>query len=155
MPASPAEVWATILDPDHLAALIPGCHHLERIGETGYRAEATLGVGPVKGRFSAEVEMSDLDPPRALRLTGSATGALGSARGKGEIRLLAVKEGTRVMYSHEVIVGGKIATVGGRLLDGAARAVIARIFKRLAGVGKQETAPGLRAKLPRWLGGKS
>lgn len=155
VPASPAEVWATILDPDHLAALIPGCHHLERIGETGYRAEATLGVGPVKGRFSAEVEMSDLDPPRALRLTGSATGALGSARGKGEIRLLAVKEGTRVMYSHEVIVGGKIATVGGRLLDGAARAVIARIFKRLAGVGKQETAPGLRAKLPRWLGGKS
>lgn len=155
VPAPPEEVWATILDPDHLAALIPGCHALERTGETGYRAEATLGAGPVRGRFVAEVDMSDLDPPHSLRLAGSAAGALGSASGRGEIRLHAIEQGTRVAYSYEVVVSGKVAAVGGRLLDGAARGVIGQIFKRLAGAGKLETAPGLRARLPRWLGGKS
>jgi 2-furoyl-CoA dehydrogenase large subunit len=155
VPASPEEVWATILDPGHLAAIIPGCHELKRIGENGYRAEATLGAGPVKGRFSAEVEMSDLDPPNGLSLAGSATGALGSARGSGKIRLYPVEEGTRVTYSYEVMVTGKIAAVGGRLLEGTARGVIGQIFKRLAGVGKLETQPGLRARLPRWLGGGS
>ena len=99
--------------------------------------------------------MSDLDPPKALSLSGSATGALGSARGRGEIRLHSLGEGTQVTYSYEVMVTGKIAAVGGRLLEGAARGVIGQIFKRLAGVGKLETSPGLRARLPRWLGGTS
>jgi 2-furoyl-CoA dehydrogenase large subunit len=153
VPATPEEVWAVILDPDHLATLIPGCHALEMTGSNTYRAEATLGAGPVKGRFIAEVALSDLQPPRALRLKGSAAGALGSARGSGEIRLTATEDGTRVDYVYAVLIGGKVAAVGGRLLDGAARGVIGQIFKRLAGANKAGPVPGLRSKLPRWLGG--
>ena len=155
VPATPEEVWATILDPEHLAALIPGCHVLEQDGENHYRAEATLGAGPVKGRFSAAVSLSDLEPPRALRLAGSATGALGSAAGSGEIRLTAIERGTRVDYAYAVLISGKVAAVGGRLLDGAARGLIGQIFKRLAGAAKADTVPGLRSRLPRWLGGAS
>jgi 2-furoyl-CoA dehydrogenase large subunit len=153
VPARPEEVWATILDPDHLAALIPGCHSLELTGENTYQAEATLGAGPVKGRFLAEVKLSDLEAPRALRLAGSASGALGSASGRGEIRLTAVDDGTRIDYAYAVLISGKVAAVGGRLLDGAARGVIGQVFKRLAGGAKAEAVPGLRSKLPRWLGG--
>ncbi|MDE0808931.1 MAG: molybdopterin-dependent oxidoreductase [Alphaproteobacteria bacterium] len=154
VPAAPEEVWATILDPNHLAALIPGCHSLELVGENAYRAEATLGAGPVKGRFMADVSLRDLEPSRALSLKGSASGLLGNASGSGEIRLTAIGEGTRVDYVYAILISGKVAAVGGRLLDGAARGVIGQIFKRLAGATKAETALGVRAKLPRWLGGK-
>ena len=155
VPATREEVWATILDPEHLAALIPGCHALERDGENHYRAEATLGAGPVKGRFTAEVTLVDLEPPRTLGLAGSASGPLGSATGTGEIRLTAIEGGTRVDYAYTLLISGKVAAVGGRLLDGAARGVIGQIFKRLAGAATAGTAPGLRSKLPRWLGGGS
>ncbi|MDG2285395.1 MAG: carbon monoxide dehydrogenase subunit G, partial [Alphaproteobacteria bacterium] len=155
VPASPEDVWATILDPGHLAALIPGCHSLELIAENTYRAEAILGAGPVKGRFTVEVSLSDLEPPRSLHLTGSATGPLGRASGTGEIRLTATEDGTRVDYVYAVLVGGKVAAVGGRLLDGAARGLIGQIFRRLAGASAVDTETGLRAKLLRWLGGSS
>ncbi len=154
VPARPGEVWATLLDPEHLAALVPGCHALDLVGENRYRLDATLGAGPVKGRFTAEISLSDLDPPRALRLSGSASGALGAAAGSGEIRLVETEDGTRVDYAYSVLISGKVAAVGGRLLDGAARGVIGVLFKRLAGAARPETAPGLRARLPRWLGGK-
>ena len=159
VPASPEAVWAVILDPEHLAALIPGCHALEHDGANAYRAEATFGAGPVKGRFTAAVVMRDLDPPRALRLSGTASGPLGSATGEGEIRLTAVETGTRVDYAYAVLISGTVAAVGGRLLDGAARGLIGQIFSRLAGTAATtataNTAPGLRARLPRWLGGTS
>ena len=155
VPAAPEEVWAVILDPDHLAALIPGCHSLARTGENAYRAEATLGAGPVKGRFTASVTLWDLDPPRALQLSGSAAGGLGTATGQGEIRLTPVEGGTRVDYFYAVLISGKVAAVGGRLLDGAARSLINQIFTRLANTSQAQTepVPSLRSRLPRWLGG--
>jgi 2-furoyl-CoA dehydrogenase large subunit len=153
VPASPEEVWAMILDPDHLAALIPGCHSLARSGENAYRAEATLGAGPIKGRFTASMAVRDLDPPRALQLSGSATGGLGTATGQGEIRLTPVEGGTKVDYFYAVLISGKVAAVGGRLLDGAARGLINQIFTRLANTSQTDTVPSLRSRLPRWLGG--
>ncbi|WP_111418050.1 molybdopterin cofactor-binding domain-containing protein, partial [Rhodoplanes roseus] len=81
VPASPEAVWAMLLDADTLAALIPGSHGVTRISDTHFRAEVSLGVGPVKGRYRAEVRLFDLDPPRAATLEGTATGALGAARG--------------------------------------------------------------------------
>ena len=92
----------------------------------------TLGVGPVRGSYRAEMELSDLDPPRALTLTGSAQGALGFARGTGRLALKPDGTGTLVRYRYEAAIGGKVASVGGRLLDGAARVVISQFFARLA-----------------------
>ncbi len=87
--AAPVErVWTMLLDPATLQAVIPGCHALEKISDTHFRAEVTLGVGPVKGRYRAEVKLSDLDPPHAVTLSGSAEGGLGFGSGEGRITLV-------------------------------------------------------------------
>ena len=128
-----------LLDPDTLKAVIPGCHHVERIDDARFRADVTIGIGPVKGRYRAEVTLSDLDPPRAVTLGGRAEGALGFGEGEGRITLAADdKGGTTVRYVYDAAIGGKIASIGGRLLDGAARAIIGQFF---AGLARQAGGP--------------
>ena len=131
VPAAPEAVWQTLLDPEKLAAVIPGCHALELVGENSYRAEVSLGVGPVRGRFRAEVRLTDLDPPRSVTLSGELSGPLGSSRGGGVVRLEPTEGGTRVDYDYRVEISGKVAAVGGRMLEGAARIVIGQFFERL------------------------
>ncbi len=132
LPAAREDVWRALLDPDALAAVIPGCHALERTGENSYRAEVSLGVGPVRGRFRAGVRLSDLDPPHRATLSGELTGPLGSSRGEGRVRLDSADGGARVSYDYTVEIGGKAAAVGGRMLEGAARALVGQFFDRLA-----------------------
>jgi len=127
-----SEVWRALLDPENLKATIPGCHTLNVVGENDYRADVSLGVGPVKGRFHAEVRLSDLDTERSGRLSGGITGPLGDASGSGMLRLEAVDGGTRISYDYEVAVGGRAAAIGGRLLDGASDFVIRQFFDRFA-----------------------
>jgi len=122
-----------LLDPDTLAAVIPGAERVERTSETSFRAAVTLGVGPVTGRYLAEVRLSDLDPPRAVTLSGRMAGSLGSGGGSGRITLTARGDGgTVVAYSWDGFVAGKVASVGGRLLDGAARVIVSAFFAALA-----------------------
>jgi 2-furoyl-CoA dehydrogenase large subunit len=131
--ASPEAVWKMLLDADLLASIIPGAHGVQKLSDTHFKATVTLGVGPVKGRYAADIELSDLDEPRAATLTGSVNGALGSGGGTGRITLTPDdKGGTIVSYTYEANVGGKVAAVGGRLLDGAARVIIGQFFKALA-----------------------
>jgi 2-furoyl-CoA dehydrogenase large subunit len=151
VPASPEEVWRTLLDPERLAAVIPGCHALDLVGENSYRAEVSLGVGPVRGRFHAEVALSELDPPRAITLSGELSGPLGSSRGGGRVRLAPTEGGTRVDYDYHVAISGTVAAVGGRMLEGAARMVIGQFFERLVAQvgGRPETVPWWRRLLRR------
>ena len=122
-----------LLEPATLKSIIPGCHSVEKLSDTHFRADVTLGVGPVSGRYRADIKLSDLDPPRAVTLTGVATGALGDGRGRGRIRLTPAEDGgTHVTYDYDAAIGGKVASVGGRLLDGAARIVIRQFFTALA-----------------------
>jgi 2-furoyl-CoA dehydrogenase large subunit len=147
VPAPPEAIWAMLLDADTLASIIPGAHSVEKLSDTRFRADVTLGVGPVKGRYKAEITLSDLDPPRAATLAGSVVGALGSGAGSGRITLAPDEGGTRVSYRYEAAVGGKVAAVGDRLLSGAARVVIGGFFTALgrkAG-GRQER--GLLSRL--------
>jgi 2-furoyl-CoA dehydrogenase large subunit len=130
--ASPEQVWAMLLDVDTLATIIPGAHAVEKVSDKKFRADVTIGVGPVKGRYRAEIKLSDLDPPRAVSLSGSATGALGFGSGKGRITLSPEGSGTRISYGYDAEIGGKIAAIGGRLLDGAARMIIRQFFAALA-----------------------
>lgn len=131
--APPEEVWAMLLDIDQLASIIPGCHGVDKLSETHFRADVTLGVGPVKGRYKAEVRLSDLDPPRAATLAGSVAGALGTGGGSGRVTLTPDGSGgTVVSYRYEAAVGGRVAAVGGRLLDGAGKAIIGQFFASLA-----------------------
>jgi 2-furoyl-CoA dehydrogenase large subunit len=131
--APPAAVWTMLLDPNTLQAVIPGCHRVEKISDTQFRAEVTIGIGPVKGRYRAEISLSDLDPPHAVTLGGSAEGSLGFGSGEGRITLAPDRNGgTTLHYEYDAAIGGKVASIGGRLLDGAARAIIGQFFAALA-----------------------
>jgi 2-furoyl-CoA dehydrogenase large subunit len=114
-----------------------------------------LGVGPVKGRYRVEVALSDLDPPHGATLSGKANGALGSGEGTGYVTLTAQGDGaTKITYSYEASLGGKVASVGGRLLDGAARIVIGQFFAALGRkAGGASAANGFRARLKALFGG--
>ena len=106
---------------------------MQKVSDTEFRADVTLGVGPVKGRYRAVITLSDLDPPRAVTLSGQATGLLGSGRGTGNIQLRPIDDNrTALTYNYDAEIGGKVASVGGRLLDGAARFVIRQFFDALS-----------------------
>jgi len=154
VPIDPEALWRLILDPEALAAVIPGCRELEAVGENRYRAEINMGVGPVKGDFSIEVGLRDLDRPRSLTLEGRAVGPLGAAGGSGQVSLEAVADGTRVSYRYRVEIGGKVAAVGGRMLQGATRMLIGQFFERLVllATGKPAAKPSFWRRLLRWLG---
>ncbi|WP_182422256.1 molybdopterin cofactor-binding domain-containing protein [Aureimonas sp. ME7] len=148
-------VWDMLLDPRTLEAVIPGAHGVRKVSPTRFLADVTLGVGPVKGRYRAEIELSDLAEPEAVTLSGGTDGALGFGRGSGRITLAqTAPDRTTLHYSYEAVIGGKVASVGGRLLDGAARVVIGQFFKSLAAHagGGADAAPGLLARLRRLLG---
>ncbi len=131
VPAAPELVWETLLNPEKLAAVIPGCHKLDLVGDNRYRADVTLGVGPVKGRFVAEVALADLVPPTSATLSGGLDGPLGSSRGSGHVVLSADGEGTLVSYDYRVEISGKVASIGGRMLEGASKIVVNQFFARL------------------------
>lgn len=154
VPAPIEEVWETLLDPEKLAGVIPGCHALDLVAENSYRAEVSLGVGPVRGKFTAAVRLSDLDPPRSARLSGELVGPMGSSRGGGVVALESIDGGaTKVNYSYEVELSGKVAAVGGRMLEGATRIVIGQFFERLvAQVGGPSASVPWWRKLLRMLG---
>jgi 2-furoyl-CoA dehydrogenase large subunit len=156
--APPEAVWTMLLDPATLQAVIPGCHSVEKISDTHFRAEVTIGVGPVKGRYRAEVTLSDLDAPRAVTLGGSAVGALGFGNGEGRITLTPEHAGTVVRYEYDAAIGGKVASIGGRLLDGAARIIIGQFFAGLAlqaGGASAEARPSLLRKFSSLFGRRS
>jgi 2-furoyl-CoA dehydrogenase large subunit len=132
VPAPPEAVWRLLLDPRELRAMLPGCHGLEVTGENAYRADITVGIGPVRGRYEARLRLSDLEAPRSLRLHGEGMGALGTARGDGTVELAATADGrTTLRYRYEVEIGGKVAAVGARMLQGATRILIDQFFERL------------------------
>ncbi|MPY69899.1 MAG: molybdopterin-dependent oxidoreductase [Alphaproteobacteria bacterium] len=154
VPAPPEEVWRTLLDEDSLAAVIPGCHRLDRLGENDYRADVSVGVGPVRGRFIAKVKLDELVEPESAKLSGSLTGPLGASQGEGHVRLTPEANGTRVSYDYSIVLTGTVASVGGRMLEGAARALVRQFFNRLVAQvgGGPEPAESWWSRLLRELG---
>ena len=147
--AGPDAVWAMLLDVDTLASIIPGCHGVKKLSDTHFKADVTLGVGPVKGRYKAEIKLSNLVAPQAATLTGSVSGALGTGGGSGRVMLSPGEGGgTLIAYTYEAAVGGKVAAIGGRLLDGAAKAIIGQFFAALARKASP-SRPGFFARLLR------
>ncbi len=131
VPADPQEVWNTLLDPEALASVIPGCHKLDLVGENSYQADVSLGVGPVRGRFKANVALTEMVEPEKATLSGGLIGSLGASRGSGHVSLSAADGGTTVTYDYAIELTGTVASVGGRLLEGAAKALVNQFFQRL------------------------
>jgi 2-furoyl-CoA dehydrogenase large subunit len=141
--ATPEAIFAVLLNPEALAKVIPGCHALEATGENEYRADVTVGIGMIKARFEAQIKLSDLAPPNRLRLGATGISMLGIARGTGLVELTSIATGTRLAYDYQAQVSGKVAAVGGRMLEGATKVVLRQLFESL---GRQATGKPSRAK---------
>lgn len=145
IPAAPDQVWAALREPATLSACIPGCESVEQVSRNEYRAVATLKVGPVKARFQGKVMINDVIAPpgiaHAMRLSGEGQGgAAGFARGQSEVHLAAEGSQTILEYSAKAVVGGKLAQIGQRLIDGAARSVADEFFARFSALMQTKIA---------------
>lgn len=130
--APPEEVWAVLMDPSAIKACLRGCRELRPIGDNQYHADISIGVGAVSGTFSATVTLSDQSPPNSYRISVDATGKPGFARGSADVLLKRVASGTEVEVHASAEVGGLIARVGQRLIEGVARMTVAGFFSCLA-----------------------
>jgi carbon monoxide dehydrogenase subunit G len=142
IPAPPETVWAAILDPVVLKACIPGCESMERTSDAEFLAKATLKIGPVKATFGGKVTLAELDPPRRCILKGEGQGGVaGFARGEAEVLLAPDGTGTVLSYTAHATVGGKLAQIGQRLIDGAAKQIADDFFTRFAVAVSPQLAP--------------
>ncbi|HTI48737.1 MAG TPA: carbon monoxide dehydrogenase subunit G [Casimicrobiaceae bacterium] len=132
--APPAAVWAALNDPVVLKACIPGCEKLDRVSDTEWQAVVATRIGPVQARFNGRVQLADLQPPTAytLRFDGQG-GAAGFASGEARVTLSPAGDSTTTLdYTAKAKVGGKIAQLGSRLIDGAAAKLADDFFTRFA-----------------------
>jgi len=127
-------VWAKLNDPEVLKACIPGCESLERTGDNGFAATAKIKVGPVSAKFKGAVTLSDLDPPNSYKISGQGEGGVaGFAKGRVAVGLSdASAGGTLLSYDVEANVGGKLAQLGSRLIDGVAKKMADQFFGNFA-----------------------
>ena len=129
--ASPETVWAAILNPDVLMQCVPGCQSMTGSVEDGFEATVKQKIGPVSATFTGVVKLSDIDPGRTVTISGEGKGgAAGYAKGGAKVTLLPVPEGTELSYTVEASVGGKIAQLGSRLIDGFAKKMADEFFTR-------------------------
>ncbi len=130
--ATPAEVYAAILDPETLKACVPGAQEVTGNPEEGYTAVVTQKVGPVKATFTGTVTMSDMVPNEKLTIAGEGKGgAAGFAKGGAVVTLTPSAAGTTLGYEVEAKVGGKLAQLGSRLIDGFAKKMADQFFANL------------------------
>jgi len=126
------EVWEIIRDPEVLATALPGTKSLDKVGENEYRGDMNVKVGPVGGLFSGHLLVSNEVPPESLTLTVDGRGSPGFINGSGNVVLTDTGEGTTLMkYDGEVQIGGKLASVGQRLLDTASKSTIRQALDAL------------------------
>jgi uncharacterized protein len=130
LPASQQAVWEKLNDPAVLKACIPGCQELNRTGDNGFQAVATIKIGPVKATFKGAVTLSDIDPPNGYKISGQGEGGVaGFAKGGAVVKLAPKDGGTLLTYNVEAQIGGKLAQLGQRLINGAAKKVADDFFQ--------------------------
>ncbi len=125
------EVWTALQDPEVLAATMPGCDKLELVGENEYDGALNIKVGPVQGKFQGKIRLEDIDPPNGYTMLVDGKGAPGFVKATAGIRLTAEGAKTRLDYDGDAQVGGRIASVGQRLLDSSAKAIIRQSLEGL------------------------
>lgn len=136
--AAPRDVlWPMLLDPNVLANILPGCEKLETIGENQFNGILKIKVGPVQGKFMGDVVMSDLKSPESCTIAVDGKGAPGFVKGSGSLRLEADGDMTTLHYTGDADVGGRLASVGQRMLETSANAIIRQ---SLEGLGQQVQA---------------
>ena len=126
-------VWAKLNDPEVLKLCIPGCETLDKVSDVEFQAVAVTKVGPVKARFKGKVKLSDLDPPNGYRISGEGDGGVaGFAKGGATVALQPNEAGTLLVYNVEAQIGGKLAQLGQRLVNGVAKKMADQFFERFS-----------------------
>jgi carbon monoxide dehydrogenase subunit G len=124
-------VWTALLDAQVLKECVPGCTEMEGTAESGFEATVVQKVGPVKATFKGSVELLDMDPPNSVTISGSGKGgAAGFAKGEAKVRLEADGDTTILNYDVDAKVGGKLAQLGSRIIDGFAKKMADQFFTR-------------------------
>ena len=133
LPATRQVVWEALNDPEVLKACIPGCQSLEKVGDNSLQAVAKVKVGPVAATFKGKVDLLDLDPPNGYRISGEGEGGVaGFAKGGATVALAEKDGGTLLSYNVEAQIGGKLAQLGQRLINGAAKKLADEFFAKFA-----------------------
>jgi hypothetical protein len=122
IPAPQADTWAALNDPEVLKACVPGCESIERVTDTEYAVLMTARVGPVAAKFKGKLTLSDLKPPSSYSIAFEGQGGVaGFGKGSAQVQLAPEAGATRLTYQVKANVGGKLAQIGSRLVDAAAR----------------------------------
>jgi uncharacterized protein len=133
LPAAREVVWLKLNDPAVLKVCIPGCEELERGADNEFLATTKMKVGPVSARFKGRVVLSDFDPPNSYKITGEGEGGVaGFAKGSATVQLQDKDGGTLLVYSVDAQIGGKLAQLGQRLINGTAKKLSDAFFAKFA-----------------------
>ncbi len=133
LPVPRETVWEKLNDAETLKACIPGCEQLDKLSNTEMQAVAVVKIGPVKAKFKGKVTLSDLDPPNGYKISGQGDGGIaGFASGGATVRLEPKDGGTLLSYAVEAQIGGKLAQLGQRLVNGAAKKLADEFFQKFA-----------------------
>jgi uncharacterized protein len=159
VPASPEQTWRALNDPEILKTCIPGCESIEKISDTEYALAMTAKVGPVSAKFKGRMQLADIKPPESYRIVFEGQGgAAGFAKGDAKVSLAPEGSGTRIAYTVHAQIGGKLAQIGSRLIDGAAKKMAEDFFgafvRGLGGTPKEAPKaahPARRGKPWFWL----
>ena len=156
--ASRERVWEALNDPDVLRRCIPGCQSLVRDSDERLRAAVEIKIGPIGARFTGTVTLSDIDPPKAYTIIGEGHGgAAGSAKGGAKVWLADVDGGTLLTYEVDAQIGGRLAQLGGPIIDATAKQLAGKFFKQFGDIvgaaveteaAQQSTASQTAAALP-------
>ena len=131
LPATREAVWVKLNDPEVLKVCIPGCEQLDVLPSNEFQATATVKIGPVKARWKGKVRLSDFDPPNSYRISGEGEGGVaGFAKGAALVSLAEKDGGTLLSYNVEAQIGGKLAQLGQRLINSAAKKTADDFFER-------------------------
>lgn len=127
------KVFAALNDADILRQSIPGCEELEKTSDTSFSAKVRAKIGPVRARFAGDVTLSDINAPESYTLAGQGKGgAAGFARGEAKVQLDEDGGATVLKYDVSATVGGKLAQIGGRLIDSSARSLAGEFFENFS-----------------------
>lgn len=125
-------VWKALNDPIMLSQCIPGCESFDLNAENQYRVEMQVAIGPIRAKFTGKLLLSDIVAPHSYKISFDGSGGVaGSGKGHAVVKLETVSEGTKLIYSVRAQVGGKLAQVGARLIDGVAKRMADIFFEKL------------------------
>ncbi len=141
------QAWEALNDPAILKACIPGCDKLESTGDNQFAVGMALKIGPVSAKFSGKIQLADLNPPVSYTLSFEGQGGVaGFGKGTASVTLVPIDTGCELQYTVHAQVGGKIAQLGQRLIDGAAKSLAEDFFKRFDAAAAERFAPATAAE---------